>query len=87
MKYETLSDTATGTYSSAGVVTFTLTFANNIDHIVELQKIEGSTYSSELFMITDYSISNNVLTVECTSVTGLTGKTYYLFILATVASY
>lgn len=85
MKYETLSELKTGKYS-ANTLTYTFTFVNNIDSIRCLFTREGSTLSAEAFRVTGVSIENNILTVVLqTDVTE--NSTYYLFVLATVASY
>lgn len=92
MKYETLSEMKSGANGSGVSLTYTFTFTNNIDHIVELKLIDCTRYDSvnaglklNYFKIDSYTIADNVLTVV---VTGLATTTaYYEFLLATVASY
>lgn len=85
MKYETLSEFKSGTYTSGGTVTYTFTYSNNIDSIRCLYFREGNSIGT-VFRITSVTISNNVLTVVLTCNSTI-GAATYLFLLATVASY
>lgn len=90
MKYETLSEYKTGSWSTTNEITFTFTYINNISYIVTLL-LNQYTYGwigSEVGSITSYSISDNILTVivKCKQ-ESISGVNYELFLLATVASY
>lgn len=86
MKYETLSEAKSGSYSSGTTVVFTFTFVNNIDHIEFIYFKNAGSSSTNTLRLTSFSISGNILTVTLTSDT-TSGQTDYPFVIATVASY
>jgi len=90
MKYETLSEYKTGTWSTGDTITFTFTFINNIDHISFLytsQYIAGYGYG-DVGIISTKTILNNTLTIEiyCRQLS-VSSAAYKILLLATVASY
>lgn len=84
MKYETLSESKSGSYVLNDTVTFTFTFTNNISDIRCLHfQVAGNT---NYWVVSSISTSDNILTVTVTNKYNDT-YTYYLFLLATVSSY
>ena len=86
MKYETISETKSGSYNENDTVTFTFTYSNNIDHIESLSSFQPD---AKIMRLTSCSFVANVLTVIFTCYrTTLSGPYAGIINLTvTVASY
>ena len=86
MKYETISETKTGSYNENDTVTFTFTYSNNIDHIESFSSLQPD---AKIMRLTSCSFTNNVLTAVFTCYRTLISGPYtgIVNLTVTVASY
>ena len=83
MKYETLTNSASGSYSNGNTISLTFTFNNNIDSI---RCIYYHNANQPYIRLTSQSVADNVLTLTFTY-TYTSTTTSYIFAMVTAAAY
>lgn len=83
MKYETLMNSASGSYSNGNTISLTFTFNNNIDSI---RCIYYHNAYQPYIRLTSQSVADNVLTLTFTF-TNISTATSYIFAMVTAAAY